>query len=70
MSGRQVMGRPLTNGVFGENLSTAGLDVTGALVGERWKVGNDLRARGDVPSNPLPYLRGLARGTDVGQALH
>jgi MOSC domain-containing protein YiiM len=34
------LGRPLTNGVFGENLTTAGLDVDGALVGERWQVGD------------------------------
>ena len=33
------LGRSLTNGVFGENLTTAGLDVNGALVGERWQVG-------------------------------
>ena len=33
------LGRPLTGGVFGENLTTRGLDVTGALVGERWAVG-------------------------------
>ena len=33
------LGRPLTNGVFGENLTTSGLDVNGALVGERWQVG-------------------------------
>jgi MOSC domain-containing protein YiiM len=34
------LGRPLTNGVFGENLTTSGLDVNGALVGERWQVGS------------------------------
>jgi MOSC domain-containing protein YiiM len=34
------LGRQLTNGVFGENLTTAGLDVNGALVGERWQVGD------------------------------
>jgi MOSC domain-containing protein YiiM len=33
------MGRPLTGGVFGDNLTTRGIDVTGALVGERWLVG-------------------------------
>ncbi|RUP04113.1 MAG: MOSC domain-containing protein [Mycobacterium sp.] len=33
--------RTLTNGMFGENLTTAGIDVTGALIGERWRVGND-----------------------------
>ncbi|MDY6998417.1 MAG: MOSC domain-containing protein [Actinomycetota bacterium] len=33
--------RELTNGMFGENLTTAGVDVTGSLVGERWAVGDD-----------------------------
>jgi len=33
--------RDLGNGVFGENLTTEGLDVTGALIGERWQVGSD-----------------------------
>jgi MOSC domain-containing protein YiiM len=35
------LGRPLRGGVFGENLTTLGLDVNGALVGERWRVGTD-----------------------------
>jgi MOSC domain-containing protein YiiM len=35
------LGRPLPGGVFGENLTTLGLDVSGALVGERWRVGAD-----------------------------
>jgi MOSC domain-containing protein YiiM len=29
----------LPNGTFGENLTTAGLDVSGALLGETWRVG-------------------------------
>ncbi|WP_037498173.1 MOSC domain-containing protein [Solirubrobacter soli] len=29
----------LPNGVFGENLTTLGLDVSGALLGERWRIG-------------------------------
>jgi MOSC domain-containing protein YiiM len=29
----------LPNGCFGENLTTAGLDVSGALLGERWRIG-------------------------------
>lgn len=33
------LGRPLANGTFGENLTTTGLDVTGARLGERWQVG-------------------------------
>jgi MOSC domain-containing protein YiiM len=35
-------GRPLTNGVFGENLTTLGVDVNGALIGERWRIGPDV----------------------------
>jgi MOSC domain-containing protein YiiM len=33
------LGRELRGGVFGENLTTAGLDVSAARVGERWRVG-------------------------------
>jgi MOSC domain-containing protein YiiM len=33
------LGRELRNGEFGENLTTAGLDVTGAAIGERWRIG-------------------------------
>src|SRR4051795_8547622 len=32
----------LPNGVFGENLTTVGLDVSGALLGERWRIGTVL----------------------------
>lgn len=31
--------RDLANGVFGENLTTSGVDVTNALIGERWLIG-------------------------------
>lgn len=34
------LGRGLVNGCFGENLTTAGLDVNAARVGERWRVGS------------------------------
>ncbi len=33
------LGRPLGPGAFGENLTTEGVDVTGAVIGERWEVG-------------------------------
>ena len=36
--GREL-GRDLPNGMFGENLTTLDLDVDGALIGERWAVG-------------------------------
>jgi MOSC domain-containing protein YiiM len=31
---------PLGPGVWGENLTTQGIDVTGALIGERWRAGS------------------------------
>jgi MOSC domain-containing protein YiiM len=37
-----TLNRVLSNGVFGENLTTSGLDVTGAVVGERWRIGSVL----------------------------
>jgi MOSC domain-containing protein YiiM len=36
------LGRALGPGAFGENLTTAGIDVSGALVGERWQIGSAL----------------------------
>lgn len=36
------LGRPLANGGFGENLTTHGLDVSGALIGERWRIGPEV----------------------------
>jgi len=33
------LSRELANGVFGENITTAGLDLTGALIGEVWQLG-------------------------------
>jgi MOSC domain-containing protein YiiM len=35
----QQLGRPLAPGTFGENLTTRGVDVNGARIGERWRVG-------------------------------
>jgi MOSC domain-containing protein YiiM len=34
------LGREITPGLFGENLRTNGLDVTGAEIGERWQIGD------------------------------
>jgi MOSC domain-containing protein YiiM len=34
------LGRDLGPGAFGENLTTEGLDVSGAVVGERWRIGD------------------------------
>jgi len=67
------LGRPLTNGVFGENLTTAGLDVNGALVGERWQVGDTCVLEVTSPRIPcrtfagwLEDQRWVKRFTDRG----
>ena len=35
----EQLGRELPNGVFGENITSAGLDISGALIGETWRLG-------------------------------
>src|SRR5260370_14781886 len=47
------LNRPLSNGVFGENLTTAGVDLGGALIGERWRLGPDAILEGGRP--PIPF---------------
>jgi MOSC domain-containing protein YiiM len=36
----EQLARDVTPGAFGENFSTSGLDVTGAVIGERWAIGS------------------------------
>lgn len=36
------LGVTLSSGSFGENLTTSGIDLTAALIGERWRVGDEL----------------------------
>ena len=36
------LGQSIANGRFGENLTTTGIDVNQALVGERWKIGTTI----------------------------
>ncbi|MFB6598985.1 MOSC domain-containing protein [Streptomyces diastaticus] len=57
-----VLGRPLAGGVFGENLTTRGVDVNGALIGERWRIGADVVLEVAVPRVPCGTFQGwLAR---------
>ena len=46
------LGRELPGGVFGENLTTVGLDVNGALIGERWQVGAEVVLQVTSPRIP------------------
>jgi MOSC domain-containing protein YiiM len=56
------LGRTLPAGVFGENLTTEGLDVNGALIGERWRVGPEAILEVSCPRIPCGTFQGwLAR---------
>ena len=57
------LGRELPPGRFGENLRTAGIDLTGALIGERWRIGTALF---EVSSPRIP-CNTFARFWDVPQ---
>ena len=47
--------RDIPAGLFGENLRTSGIDVTGALIGERWRIGGVL-LEVRLPRNPCENL--------------
>ena len=53
-----TLGRQLASGTFGENLTTHGIDVSGARVGERWQVGTALL---EVTQPRLPCYKLEAR---------
>lgn len=35
-----TLGREIPDGMFGENLTTVGVDCSGAVIGERWRIGS------------------------------
>lgn len=45
-------GGPIRAGFFGENLTTAGLDVTGAVIGETWRIGEQVVLQVTLPRIP------------------
>jgi MOSC domain-containing protein YiiM len=50
--------RTLTSGSFGENLTTLGIDVNGALIRERWTIGDELVLEVTSPRVPCSTFRG------------
>jgi MOSC domain-containing protein YiiM len=52
------LGRELTNGWFGENFTTSGIDVNESLIGERWRVGDDLLLEVSCPRIPCVTFQG------------
>ncbi|MCX2930264.1 MOSC domain-containing protein [Mycobacterium sp. CVI_P3] len=69
------LSRPLTNGMFGENLTTSGIDVTGARIGDRWRIGSaGLVLEVSAPRTPCRTFAGflgidgwIKTFTDAGQ---
>src|SRR5262249_55771668 len=57
------IGRPFAHAEFGENLTTEGVDVNGALVGERWAIGS---AVFEVSEPRIPCWRLGVRMNDPG----
>lgn len=56
---QEELGRGLDNGSsFGENLTTVGVDVNGALIGERWRIGADVLLEVTSPRLPCVTFQG------------
>ena len=53
----EQLGRSLGPGMFGENLTTAGLDITAAVIGERWSIGTCV-LEVSVPRIPCRVFQG------------
>jgi MOSC domain-containing protein YiiM len=49
---QRELGEPLRSGSFGENLTTLGLDITGALIGEKWRIGESVLLQVTAPRIP------------------
>lgn len=52
------LGSTLAAGGFGENLTTEGIDVNGALIGERWALGDEVELQVTSPRIPCATFRG------------
>ncbi|WP_434615138.1 MOSC domain-containing protein [Arthrobacter sp. A5] len=67
------LGREVPPGMFGENLRTAGIETTRAVIGERWKIGASVIAEVTMARTPCATFqrrmrepRWVKRFTDVG----
>ena len=69
------LGRELPDGMFGENLTTTGLDVDAARVGDRWAVGDEVVLEVTGPRTPCATFahrmgepRWIRTFTEVGRS--
>jgi MOSC domain-containing protein YiiM len=54
----RALGRALPPGSFGENLTTEGIDINSALIGERWLIGDEAELQITEPRIPCSTFRG------------
>jgi MOSC domain-containing protein YiiM len=59
----EQLGRDIPPGMFGENLTTEGVDVSGAVIGERWRIGT---VELEVAQPRLPCAKLGTRFGDLG----
>jgi MOSC domain-containing protein YiiM len=52
------LGQRLPDGAFGENVTTSGLDLTEARLGERWRIGDTVELTVTAPRIPCATFRG------------
>ncbi|MCB5911614.1 MOSC domain-containing protein [Streptomyces pinistramenti] len=55
---QRELDRELANGAFGENLTTSGVEVTGARIGERWRIGRQVLLEVTSPRIPCRTFQG------------
>lgn len=55
---QSALGRELSNGCFGENLTTVGLAVSAAKIGARWRIGADVVVEVSSPRIPCRTFAG------------
>ncbi len=55
---RVHLGRDLRSGMFGENLTTIGADLSAARIGERWRIGRQLVLEVSTPRIPCRTFAG------------
>jgi MOSC domain-containing protein YiiM len=57
----EQLGRVVPSGTFAENLTTVGIDVTQAVLGERWRIGSVLLTPSDVRTPCNTFRKWMAR---------
>lgn len=59
------LGRELQPGWFGENLRLDGVDVSGAAIGERWRIGETVEVEVTMPRTPCATFARWVGGADA-----